>query len=60
MLVATRTNFLQRQLEIAADPEKPTAERIWAEREIAESQRIMPTRDQLSTVVEIDSAARRR
>lgn len=60
MLVATRCNFLQRQRAIAADVSRTTAQRAWAEREVAEFVRIMPTRDQLSAVLELDSSARRR
>jgi hypothetical protein len=51
MLVASRLNFLLRQTGIAVDPRAEPRHRAWAEREIDEILRIMPTRQQLAAVL---------
>ena len=51
MLVASRLNFLRRQVRIAADPEAAPEHREWAEAEIDESVRILPTPGQIEEVV---------
>jgi Ser/Thr protein kinase RdoA (MazF antagonist) len=51
MLVATRLNFLLGQLRVAADQSADPDDRAWAEQEIDESLRIMPTRAQIDAVV---------
>ncbi|NUT33080.1 MAG: phosphotransferase [Hamadaea sp.] len=43
MLVAVRLNFLLLQSRIALDPETEPQHREWAEREVEEAQRILPT-----------------
>lgn len=58
MLIATRCNFLQRQLRIARDPHAREDDREWAEREIAEGQRIMPTPEQLAAVLAMTATMR--
>lgn len=64
MLLAARRNFLRVQREVAADPTAAQEHRDWAEREIAETLRITPTREHLAAALtmaaEIDSSARRR
>jgi Ser/Thr protein kinase RdoA (MazF antagonist) len=50
MLVATRLNFLLRQVRIAIDPAAEPQHRDWAEREIDEALRILPTPAQLAGV----------
>jgi Ser/Thr protein kinase RdoA (MazF antagonist) len=47
MLIATRVNFLKRQREIGDE---------WAQREIEEAERIMPTREQLAEVLAMTRA----
>lgn len=51
MLVATRLNFLLRQLRIATDPATEEAERAWADHEIDESLRILPSASQVHEVL---------
>ena len=53
MLVASRLNFLHRQMRIAGDPGAGPEHRGWAEREIDEALRILPTPEQLATVLEL-------
>ena len=53
MLVASRLNFLRRQLRIAGDPRTAPEHRDWAEREIDEAVRILPTPEQLADVLEL-------
>jgi Ser/Thr protein kinase RdoA (MazF antagonist) len=51
MLVSTRLNFLLRQLRIATDDTSGAAEQAWADQEIDEALRIMPTAAQLHEVL---------
>jgi Ser/Thr protein kinase RdoA (MazF antagonist) len=53
MLVATRLNFLRLQTGIAIDPRAEHRDREWAEREIDEALRILPTPRQLADVLEL-------
>jgi Ser/Thr protein kinase RdoA (MazF antagonist) len=53
MLVASRLNFLLRQTGIALDPRAEARHREWAEREIDEALRILPTPGQLAEVLEL-------
>ena len=53
MLVATRLNFLRLQTGIAIDPRAEHRDREWAEREIDEALRILPTPQQLADVLEL-------
>ena len=48
MLIATRLNYLLVQARVALDPEAEPRHRDWAEREIEESLRILPTSHQLT------------
>ncbi|MCP2321770.1 Ser/Thr protein kinase RdoA (MazF antagonist) [Hamadaea flava] len=48
MLLADRLNFLLHQARIAADPGTADDDRAWAEREIDETLRLLPTPRQLS------------
>lgn len=48
MLVASRLNFLLRQTAVALDPAAEPRHRDWAEREIDEALRILPTPAQLA------------
>lgn len=57
MLVASRLNFLLRQLRIAADPGAAPRDRTWAEREIDEALRILPTPAHLTEVLELTGDA---
>jgi Ser/Thr protein kinase RdoA (MazF antagonist) len=50
MLVASRLNFLLRQVRIAIDPDAEPGQRDWADREIDEALRILPTPAQLTDV----------
>jgi Ser/Thr protein kinase RdoA (MazF antagonist) len=52
MLLASRLNFLRSQVRLALDPTTEPRHRDWAEREIAEALDILPTPDQLTTVLE--------
>lgn len=56
MLVATRLNFLLVQTRIALDPGAEARHREWAEREIDETLRILPTPRQLTDVLELTRA----
>jgi Ser/Thr protein kinase RdoA (MazF antagonist) len=56
MLVASRLNFLIRQRRIANDPDAEQRHRDWAEREIEEAMRILPTPQQLTDVLELARA----
>ncbi len=51
MLVAQRLNFLARQVEVALDPTASADDRAWADQEIDEALRILPTRAQLDEVL---------
>jgi Ser/Thr protein kinase RdoA (MazF antagonist) len=51
MLLATRLHFLLLQAEVAVDPDTEDQDREWAEREIDEALRILPTTGQLSEVL---------
>ncbi len=51
MLIACRLNFLLRQLELLADPSTSPDDRAWAEQEIDESLRILPTVAQIHDVI---------
>lgn len=51
MLVSSRLNFLLRQLLVAADLGADPGDRAWAEQEIDESLRIMPTLPQIGRVL---------
>jgi Ser/Thr protein kinase RdoA (MazF antagonist) len=51
MLIATRLNFLRLQTGIAIDPRAARRDREWAEREIDEALRILPTPRQLADVL---------
>jgi len=57
MLVASRLNFLLLQAGIAIDPRAEPRHREWAEREIDEALRILPTPRQLADVLELTRAA---
>lgn len=52
MLIAAALNFLSLQVRVALDPKTTTRERYWAESEIDESLRILPTPDLLTTVLD--------
>jgi hypothetical protein len=56
MLLATRLNFLRRQTGVAIDPRAERRDREWAEREIDEALRILPTPRQLADVLELTRA----
>jgi Ser/Thr protein kinase RdoA (MazF antagonist) len=56
MLIATRLNFLRLQTGIAIDPQAEPRDREWAEREIDEGLRILPTPQQLADVLELTRA----
>lgn len=51
MLVAQRLNFLARQVEVALDPTAAADDRAWAEQEVDEALRILPTRAQVDEVL---------
>jgi Ser/Thr protein kinase RdoA (MazF antagonist) len=53
MLLATRLNFLLVQTGVAIDPRTERRHREWAEREIDEALRILPTPRQLADVLEL-------
>ncbi|MGI5282261.1 phosphotransferase enzyme family protein [Nonomuraea polychroma] len=53
MLVASRVNFLLVQSRVAIAPEAEPRHREWAEREIDEALRILPTPRQLADVLEM-------
>lgn len=57
MLVASRLNFLLRQLRVSVDPTASTGDRSWADQEIDESLRILPTPSQISQVIAALAAA---
>jgi Ser/Thr protein kinase RdoA (MazF antagonist) len=56
MLVASRLNFLLLQAGVALDPRAERRDRDWAEREIDEALRILPTPQQLADVLELTHA----
>ncbi|MFI9847851.1 phosphotransferase enzyme family protein [Nonomuraea sp. NPDC051941] len=56
MLLATRLNFLLVQTRIALDPGAERRHREWAEREIDESLRILPTPRQLADVLALTAS----
>ncbi|GAA3217141.1 phosphotransferase enzyme family protein [Dactylosporangium siamense] len=51
LLLASRLNFLLKQLGIARDPDADPRHRAWAEREIDESLRMLPTVQQFTAVL---------
>ncbi|MDQ2851342.1 MAG: phosphotransferase [Actinomycetota bacterium] len=51
MLIATQLNFLSLQVRVALDPTAASRDRHWAQLEIDESLRILPTPDLLGTVL---------
>lgn len=53
MLLAARLNFLRVQARVALDPRAERRHREWAEREIDEGLRILPTPRQLTDVLEL-------
>ncbi len=56
MLIASRLNFLVVQSRVALDPRAERRHREWAEREIDEGRRILPTPRQLADVLEMTRA----
>lgn len=52
MLIATQLNFLSLQVRVALDPTVASPDRHWAQLEIDESLRILPTPDLLGTVLD--------
>ena len=56
MLLASRLNFVLLQTRVAIDPDAARRDREWAEREIDEWLRIMPTPRQLADVLELTRA----
>lgn len=56
MLVASRLNFLLVQARIATDPQAEPRHREWAEREVDETLRILPTPQQLDDVLSLARA----
>jgi len=56
MLLACRLNFLLVQAGVAIDPQAERRHREWAEREIDEALRILPTLRQLADVLELTRA----
>lgn len=52
MLISAQLNFLQLQVRIAMDPEALPSSRSWAEFEIDEGLRILPTRELLARVLD--------
>lgn len=52
MLVATRLSFLAKQLRVACDPASSAEDRTWADQEIDEGLRILPTRPQVAAVLD--------
>jgi Ser/Thr protein kinase RdoA (MazF antagonist) len=51
MLVAQRLNFLLGQLRVSVDPTAEPTDRAWADQEIDEALRILPTVEQLDAVL---------
>ncbi len=56
LLIASRLNFLHRQVGIAVDPDATADDRAWAVREIEEAVRILPPPDVLGQVLEVAAA----
>lgn len=52
MLIATQFNFLNLQVGVALDPRTPARDRAWAELEIDEGLRILPTPDLVAAVLD--------
>ena len=52
MLIATQLNFLDLQVRVALDPKAPPRDRNWAELEIDEGLRILPTPDLMAAVLD--------
>jgi len=52
MLIATQLNFLNLQVRVALDPAAPPRDRNWAELEIDEGLRILPTPDLTAAVLD--------
>ncbi|MGH3860130.1 phosphotransferase enzyme family protein [Actinokineospora sp.] len=57
MLIAGRLNFLLKQTTIALDPQVELHHREWAEREIDEALRTLPTPEQLTNVLTLTRTA---
>lgn len=57
MLIASRLNFLLVQVRVARDPHAEQRHRDWAESEIDEALRIMPTAQHLAAVLALTRAA---
>ena len=58
MLLASRLNFLLLQTRVSLDPRAERRHRDWAEREIDEALRILPTPRQLADVLQLTRAYR--
>ena len=52
MVVAAHLNFLNLQVRVALDPTAPQRDRIWAELEIDEALRTLPTPDLSAAVLD--------
>jgi hypothetical protein len=52
VLIAAQLNFLGRQLRVALEPTAPAGDRTWAEAEIDEGLRILPSPDLLVAVLD--------
>jgi Ser/Thr protein kinase RdoA (MazF antagonist) len=57
MLLASRLNFLLVQTRVAIDPRAELRHRMWAEREIDETLRILPTPRQLADVLDLTGSS---
>jgi hypothetical protein len=55
-VIASRLNFLARQVRVALDPAEPERHREWAVREIDEAVRILPTAEVLDRLAAIEAA----
>ena len=53
MLIAAHLNFLQLQVRVALDPASPQRDRQWAELEIDESLRTLPTPELVTAVLDV-------
>jgi Ser/Thr protein kinase RdoA (MazF antagonist) len=60
MLIASRLNFLHKQVNIANDPDTEQRHRDWALREIDEALQILPTRQQLTEALTMTRRSVRR
>lgn len=59
MSISTQLNFLHRQVQIALDPQAQASSRTWAELEIDEGLRILPTPELLTRVLDAVAGHRR-